>query len=115
MSHSPATYQRISELETQHHELEASYHRIKAIYYRLAAQYEEVEDALAEIENEGVQANGRTEEREQEYRRLSTMAGFLGATLDALRHEIPNVLGVIKRDAQAQIQTLLEALRSSED
>jgi hypothetical protein len=76
----------------------------------MAAQYEEVEDALAEMENADMQGNGRTEEREQEYRRLSTMAGFLGATLDALRHEIPNVLGVIKQDAQARIQNLLEAL-----
>jgi chromosome segregation ATPase len=115
MSNSPSINQRISELEAQHHELEAAYHRMKAIYYRMVAQYEEVEDALAEIENEDMQTNGRTEEHEQEYRRLDTMPGFLGATLDALRHEIPNVFGVIKRDAQAEIQILLEALRSSED
>lgn len=115
MSQSPSTNQRTSELEAQHHELEATYHRIEATYYQLEVLYEQIPNALSEIENADMQANRRIEEHDQEYNELDTMAVFLDAYLDELRHEIPFVLGVIKRDAQAHIRNLLEALRSSED
>lgn len=114
MSLSPLMYQRLSELEAQHHQLDAIYHQIKASYYQLQILDDQIWDAVLNIENDVIEGKGTIEEREQELEELATMGENLEDYLEELTVEITR-LDEVKRATQAHIRDLQQIVQSFED